>query len=333
PVVIGNGATPPPSVSWRAFRLAALVALLIWSAWVIGALWFLPLRGFPVVATVAYAAGSIYLIGTGARRCAARLTAVVTVVWCLAMRPSNDRPWTADQARLPEVTLAGDGLTVRGVRTCDYRSTTDYTVHHDDRDFDLRELETVWFIVEPFSTWSAAAHTFLSFGFSDGRYLAISVEIRKEVGEHFSPLAGIYRSYELTYVIGDERDLVRLRANYRKDDVYLYRARATREQARALFVSMLERSQRLHDRPEFYNTLTNTCTTNIVSHIRSIWPGRVPYSLDVLLPGNADRLAYDIGLIDDDAPFEVCRQRHRINDRSLLADQDADFSRLIRIGF
>ncbi|HEX2718606.1 MAG TPA: DUF4105 domain-containing protein [Gemmatimonadaceae bacterium] len=256
--------------------------------------------------------------------------AIAYAVVILPRRPSNDREWTRDQRALPRATFAGDSVRVRNVRDIRYRTTTDYDLALEDRAYDLRELESVWFVVEPFSGFRGPAHTFVSFGFRGGDYVAISVEIRKEEGERFSPLRGLLRSYELMYVVGDERDLVKLRANYRHDDVYLYRTTATAEKARALFVAMLERANELAEHPEFYNTLTSTCTTNIVRHVNEIAPKRVPFSYKVLLPAYADELAYEIGLLDTTVAFDSLRARAHINARAAKYADSADFSRLIR---
>ena len=178
--------------------------------------------------------------------------------------------------------------------------------------------------------WRGPAHTFLSFGFAGGAYVAISVEIRKEQGESFSPLGGLLRQYELIYVVGDERDLIGLRANHRHDDVYLYPIRTSKEKIRTLFVAMLERANQLAAHPEFYNTLTNTCTSNIVDHIDVITPGRIPFSYKTILPAYADDLAFDLGLIDTDSPRDQYRAAHRINDLAALHADAANFSEAIR---
>jgi hypothetical protein len=250
----------------------------------------------------------------------------------LSRQPSNDRDWAPDQTRLPVSAFAGDSVRIHNVRDIRYRSTTDFDIALDDRAYDLRRLESVWFIVEPFSGMKGPAHTFVSFGFDDGQYVAISVEIRKEKGEHFSALAGALRNYELMYVVGDERDLVKLRTNYRRDSVYLYRAVTTPARARALFVAMLTRANTLGEHPEFYNTLNNTCTTNIVRHVNEITPKRVPFSYKVLLPAYADELAYRVGLLDTTVPFETLRARAKVNERALRYADSASFSRLIRSG-
>lgn len=249
----------------------------------------------------------------------------------LFVHPSLDRDWTPDQVVLARATLSGNTATVTNIRNIEYRTTKDYDVHYYDKTFDLDTLDSVWYMVEPFSGHGAgAAHTLLSFGFEDGSYVAISVEIRKEKGESFSPVKGILRQYELVYVIADERDVIKLRSNYRKDDVFLYPVKTTKENMRKLFVSMLERANKLATEPEFYNTLTSTCTTNLVAHVNDIVPGRVPFSYKVLMPAYSDELARAIGLIDDSLSIEDLRAKYRINDRAELYADDPLFSEKIR---
>ena len=271
------------------------------------------------------------------RRRLLRITArifVIAVVSYLVLivlvRPSNNRDWTPDTQRTVSASFAGNSVQINNVRNARYRSTSDYDVHWEDRTYDLGKLESVWFMVEPFSDWRGPAHTMLSFGFGNGEYIAISVEIRKEKGESFSPVGGLLRQYELIYIVGDEHDLMGLRANYRHDDVYLYRMRATPEQARELFVSMLERANQVAKNPEFYNTLTSTCTTNIVEHINVMVPGRIPFSYKTLLPAYSDELAYDLDLIDTDLPRDKFRAAHQINAMAKLHAEKADFSEAIR---
>jgi len=246
-------------------------------------------------------------------------------------RPSNDRDWTADQERLPSAEFSGRRVAVHNVRHARYRSVDDYDVAWEDRAYDLDRLRSAWFLVEPFGAdWQGPAHTLMSFGFEGDDYLAVSVEIRKERGESFSPWKGLLRQYEIMYVVGDERDLIQLRTNHRRDPVYLYPIRAPRERIEQMFVGMLRRANRLREEPEFYNTLTSTCTTNIVRHVNELVPGRVPWSYKVLFPGYSDELAYDLGLIDTDLPFPEAKRRFRINDAALRAAGREDFSRRIR---
>jgi hypothetical protein len=248
---------------------------------------------------------------------------------CVVVQPSTERNWSRDQEVLPVAQLNGNLATIRNIRNFTYRTTDDYTPAYYDKTFDLNELESAWFVVEPFGK-GGAAHTFVSFGFGGNDFVAISVEIRKEIGESFSVFKGLMRQYEVMYVVGDERDLVKLRTNYRNDTVYLYPIRTTRQKMRAMFVSMLERANKLAREPEFYNTLTNTCTTNLVSHVNLITPRKVPFSFATLLPANSDRLAYDLGMLDTNLPFEEARRQFQINDLARRYADDPQFSVRIR---
>jgi hypothetical protein len=261
---------------------------------------------------------------------AAAILVVALAAWS-RVRPSNTRDWTPDNARLAWAELDGDSVVVHNVRNARYRTADDYTVAWEDRAYDLRRLRTAWYAVEPFEEdWRGPAHTFVSFGFDDGRFLAASVEIRKEKGETFSPLKGLLKRFELIYVLADERDVVTLRTSHRRDQVYLYPIRATPAQARAMLVDVLRRANELRERPEFYNTLTSNCTSNLVRHVNRIAPRRVPWSPRTLLPGYSDALAYDLGLIDTDLPFAQARERFHINERALKHADAPDFSLRIR---
>jgi len=261
------------------------------------------------------------------------LAATVVAIFGVArflIRPSNDRKWALDQAVLPVAELDDLPLvTIRNIRNFAYESQDRYTPAYYDKTFDLRKLDSAWFFVEPFGK-GGAAHTFVSFGFEDREFLAISIEIRKEVGESFSPLKGLLRQYEVMYVVGDERDLVKLRTNFRKDPVHLYRIQSTPERIQATFLSMLRRANDLREHPEFYNTATNTCTTNLVRHVNEITPERIPFSPSVLLPASSDRLAYDLGLIDRTLPFADTRRRALINAAAAKYADDPEFSLRIR---
>jgi uncharacterized protein DUF4105 len=259
------------------------------------------------------------------------LAVVVTIVAAsLLIRPSNDRDWSVDQAVLAHADIHPPLVTIHDIRNFSYITADRYVPSYYDKTFDLGKLDSAWFVVEPFGT-AGAAHTFVSFGFGEGDYVAISIEIRKEKGESFSPLKGLMRRYEIMYVVGDERDLIKLRSNYRNDPVHLYRVNTTPEKMRAMFLAMLQRANRLREKPEFYNTLTNTCTTNLVRHVNAITAKRVPFRLSVLLPAESDRLAYDVGLIGDPSvPFAQVRRAARINDRARRYANDPQFSKRIR---
>jgi len=254
---------------------------------------------------------------------------IATVIF-FGRTPSNDRDWSNDQALLPYAVFNKDTVKIFNIRNFSYASTTDYEIKYYDKTYNLDELTSIDYIVEPFEG-IGAAHTFISFGFKDEEYVAVSVEIRKEKGEMFSPLKGLFRSYELMYVIADEKDVINLRANHRKNNVYLYPVQINNENMKKLFVDVLTRANDLKEKPEFYNTLTNTCTTNIADHINNVSPNKIPWDVRLLLPKNSDALAYELGLIDSSLSLEELRTKHLINDKAELYVNDPNFSKLIRL--
>lgn len=262
------------------------------------------------------------------------LTTLIIVTYLVvhfSTKTSNTRNWNDDQAILPYAEINDNLVSIHNIRNFTYASTTSYTQNYYDKVFDVNKIKRAWYVVEPFSGIPGSAHTFLSFEFEGDQFVSISVEIRKEKGEAFHPVKGLFNKYELMYVIADEKDVIKLRTNYRKDLVYLYPAKTTQEKTRALFLDMIKRANELRDNPEFYNSITNTCTTNIVQHINRITPNRLPsFSLDILLPANSDELAYKYGLIDTDLPFEDARKKYFINDKALQYADDPDFSMKVR---
>lgn len=244
------------------------------------------------------------------------LALIPVFAYHFGVRPSNDRDWTPDQRVLPKVSIDGNVVRVENVRRAAYRSPADFDVAYRAGTFDADKLVRVWYMVEKFAEWEGMAHTLLCFELEGPEFVSVSVEIRKEAGESYSVLKGLFRRYELMYVIADEEDVIGLRAIHRKHDVYLYPVRAPKEAVRALFLDMMRRARTLEAEPEFYNSVTNTCTTNIVAHVRKIAPNSVPRSLKVLMPGYSDRLAYDLGLIGDSRPFEEIQRLHLISPRA-----------------
>jgi hypothetical protein len=202
---------------------------------------------------------------------------------------------------------------------------------YDDRTFDLRQLDAVD-LIAVYWAGEAIAHIMVSFGFA-GEHVAISIETRKEKGEAYSSLAGFFRRYELIYVVGDERDLIRVRTDYRQpqEQVYLYRTRASPATARRLFLEYVAKINRLKETPEFYNTLTTNCTTDVWMLVRAL-AGRLPLDWRILLSGYFPEYVYDLGSLDTRVPFAELKAASLINERAHGADHDPAFSARIREG-
>ena len=232
------------------------------------------------------------------------------------MAASNDRDWSLDQAILPYANIDRTLVTIHNIRNFIYRTTDDYTPGYYDKTFDLNKIKSLDYVVSPFSFWHAVAHAFLTFGFENGEHISISIEIRKKKGDVFSPFKGLFNAFEIMYVIADENDVIKLRTNIRKDKVYIYPIKASQEKIAALFVDMIKRANALKDFPEFYNTLSNSCTTNIAHHVNAISPKKIPWDPRIILAGYSDKLAYNLGLIDTKLSFRETRASCLLTDFS-----------------
>ena len=248
--------------------------------------------------------------------------------WWLSIRPSLDGVWRPEVAVMPRAIINGDCVRLVSFRNFDYRSTDDFTVRYEDREVCLTNLVSVDLFI---SYWhpGVVAHTFVSFCFDNAPPVCISIEVKPELGKSFSVIPSFFKQFLLIYVVGDERDLVRVRTNFRHEDVYLYHIRTTPESARQLFQIYLERINKLADHPEFYHLLKNSCTVNIVRYANAV--GRKGgFDYRHVLNGLVDRYLYAKGYLDTSLPFAELRRRSRINEAAQAADQAADFSERIR---
>jgi hypothetical protein len=253
-------------------------------------------------------------------------------LWWASIEPSNDRNWQPDVAVLPYAEMAGDIVTVRNIRDFVYRTETDYVPRYYDKTFDLNRLNSVD-LIAVYWMGDAIAHVMLSFGFAGKDYLCFSIETRKERGEDYSSIMGFFKQYELIYVAADERDLIRLRTDYRQppEDVYIFRTRVTPENARNLFMEYIKKMNSLRVKPEYYNTLTTNCTTNIVDHFRA-FGGKARYNWKILLSGYAPLYTYEMGGLDDVLPFDELKAKSYVNPKAQAIGGAPHFSEKIREG-
>ncbi|MFZ6747958.1 DUF4105 domain-containing protein [Undibacterium sp. Ren11W] len=258
---------------------------------------------------------------------------MLTLVWWSSVKPSNDRNWQEGVAVLPWAKIEGDLVTVHNIRNIDYLSETDYTVNYYDKSFDLRKLEGVD-VVTVHWMGPAIAHVFLSFAFAGDQHLAISIETRNQKGEGYSTLKGFFRQYELHYVVADERDVIRLRTNFRKnppEDVYVYRARGMNGDGQRLFLEYLTQINKLKTTPAFYNTLTTNCTTNIWLNSR-VNPDNLPLSWKILASGYLAEYLYENDRLETKGmSFAELQKQAWINPRAHAVDKADNFSQLIRM--
>jgi hypothetical protein len=288
---------------------AALLYLLV----TLGALWFLRRahRGL-VVAFVGFA---------------------IVALWWFSLAPSNNRAWRLDNAKTPYAEINGEQIAIRDLRNCTYRTEDSYTCDWETRFYNLADLRGL----DIFITWWGSpwiAHPIVSFDFGDENHVAMSIETRNVVGQGYSAIGGFFRQYTLAYIAADERDVIRLRTNYRKnEEVYLFRTRVKPPLVRAIFLDYLERANRLHVRPEWYNALANNCTTNIAVSVAEVRDMHVRLDWRILLNGKMDEMMYEDGeLVTGGLSFSELKDQAHINSAARSADDRLDFSKLIREG-
>jgi hypothetical protein len=319
-------------------RLIALIGFLCRAlivAWAILAIYYsnLPFSEVRLGLAAAFAAFAIWALWfSRQRRMRVAVFALLfgVVAWWISIPPSHDRNWRPEVAVLPRAVIDGDRVHLTGVRNFDYRTRSDFTVRYEERHLQLSHLTALDFYVSYF-TEGPVGHTFVSFIFDNTPPLSISIETRPEIGEGFAPVASLFKQFELIYIVGDERDLVRVRANYRGEPVYLYRLNTSVADARHLLLIYLRRINELADRPEFYNLLTNSCTINIVRYANAVGRGG-GFDIRHLLNGLIDGYLYYSGRIDATIPFDELRRRSLINESARQADASTDFSDRIRAG-
>jgi hypothetical protein len=252
------------------------------------------------------------------------------LIWWKSLSPSNDRNWADDVGRVAHGTIDRNHVTLHNVRTFEWRTTTDYTQRWETRHYDLERLVALDMIM---SYWSghAIAHTLISFGFDDGNHVVFSVEVRRERTEEFSEIGGFFKEFELSVIAAEERDIVRLRTNVRREKTYLYRLRIGPSAMRSLFLAYVDEANSLVNQPRFYQTLSGNCTILVYKMLRRI-VGPLPLSYRLWLSGYLPEYVYSVGGLDMRYPLEELRTMGYISERARNADLSLTFSDDIRRG-
>lgn len=319
----------------RRLAFAALCLLLLGcGAWAAAALYFDgPLHQWNVLLSgvflIAYLAALLRISGSARKSAGCLALFAVVLGWWLTLRPSNERDWSPEYALPPSAEIDGDRVVIHNYRNCDYRTEFDFTPRWETKTVHLSKIRGTDFFM---NYWGSPhiAHTLVSFDFGDDGRVCASIETRRKKGQTYSAVRGFFRQFELYYVLGDERDLIRLRTNYRKEDIYLYpMVRMTPERSRALFLSYLRAADDLSRTPRWYNAATSNCTTNIEGNAvacgaPTIWDWRI------LVNGHLDELLYQRGTIPTTLPFAEEKSRSLINRQALAMGAAVDFSEQIR---
>jgi hypothetical protein len=338
--VVETHSTQNQTVKWlRILGLAFVwLVLAILSLWAMAALYIdVRISALRLPLTIVYAAVLVAIVAKYKLRLRSALVCFacfcLVLVWWFSLKPTNTGDWQKDVDRPAWVQMNGDRLIIHNLRNCDYRTETNYSNCWSDTTVNLSDLRGADLF---FTTWGVKwiGHPILSFQFGDGQHVAFSIEARYKRDQDYSAILGFFRQYELIFVVADERDLVRLRTNFRKDEeVFLYRANLAPETARAIFLTYVEYLNQLKDHPNWYNALTRNCTTTLDKQIASEVAEPQPWNYQFLLNGTLDELLYDRGrLVTDGLSFPELKRHAHINAAARAAGNSPDFSALVRAG-
>jgi len=327
-------------LSWikTAWQIAAAIVIVLVAVWSAGVIYFcfdIPqsLRFWGMIVFVALMIGDA-VAGFKFRFCwlLAAVFELAIIVYFLSLTPQKVFAHTEFEPswrKMPAVSYAGSVAEIDNIRDFHYRSVDDFDICYLDDDFDLNQLESMWVAVSYWGGNQDIAHTMVSFGFADGRYLAVSNEIRLPVGVPQDFLRGLYKRYEIISIFGTETDLFRLRTDFRRESLYLYRTNATPEQSRTIFCYLAGRAEALRTEPEFYNSLTRNCTTSLAPALRLIDPS-FTHDIRLLLNGESDQLLFDLGYLahKNGESFDELKRRSLVQIQTGVPD--ADYSNAIR---
>ncbi len=249
-------------------------------------------------------------------------------LWWVGIKPSNERNWAGDVAHGVTGHKEGQAVTLHNVRNFAWLTDTQFIPRWEQRQYQLDTLVSVDVIS---STWSslAIAHTLVSFGFSDGQRVVFSAEIRREANEEFSEVAGFFKAYELVLIAADERDIIRLRTNMRKESVSLYALDIPHNVQKELFLGFVALGNELAGKPRFYNTLTTNCTT-VIFHLGRVLDPALAMDWRILLSGYVPDYLYNHRLIDTDKPLSLIRKQAQISQKGIRAGNSKHYSEIIR---
>lgn len=242
------------------------------------------------------------------------LLVIFLIIWFYSIPASLKSNYLEDFSHDSGISIQENIITLTNVRDWRYLDQEILSKNLIDRQINLDSLEKVWFVVEPFGKWDGIAHTFFIFDFTNQDPISFSIEARREIGEEYSPILGMLNQYELGYFWGQETDFLIRRATYLDHDLYMYPLQISNQSAKKLLITLAHETNKINQKPKYYNTLTSNCTNTLANIVNQIEPGIVPWHPARLLTGYADDYLYSLGLIPTDEDFVSITSRHYVTD-------------------
>jgi hypothetical protein len=292
---------------WQVLAKVAVVLSLFWVLW--GVWQWRPSIPFGVAAGIA----------------------VTMTVWFAFLPARNDRDWAPEYARTLTATIDGDRVTLENVRNFRWQTIDTAEEVWETRVFDAGTITSVDVYT---SVWGNPniAHVMVSFGFADGQHIAFSAETRRRVGQVYSTFGGFVREFELTLLAADERDLIWLRTDLRKERVSIFPLTLTPEMRRDLFLAFAAFADDLERQPQWYNTLLDNCTTVPLRIVRTL-SDRVSLDWRVLASGRLPAYLYDLGVLRPDLGLAEVEAKAVLPVFGPWPEDGLAYSRAIRAGW
>ena len=318
--------------------LILFLVLAYLSAWGSLALWFKA----PGPVAVSWAlAGAFAALGVGtlvALFTAARLRWLfvfglcfgVLMIWWTSLTPPRDGNWSPDVAQQTTGTIDGDILTLENVRAFNWRSTDDFDEIWVTRSYDMSQITSVDLFM---SYWAgpSMAHLMVSYGFADGTNLAWTVEVRREIGGSFSPVADYFKANTMAVIASEERDVVGLRTNIRKERVQLFRLKGQPEAARNMLTAYVDLANSVAEAPKWFHSVFSNCSLTVVDLARSVGIN-LPLDYRVIVNGYFPEYLYERGAMSTEHTLEDLYSLGAVSARGQAAGLTDGFSAALREG-
>jgi len=254
---------------------------------------------------------------------------IILIAW-QQITPTHNKLWADNLSQLPSVTLQGKTIHIQNIRDFIYQSETDYTVNYIDKTYQLSELTELDYILSFWDNNEAIAHTMFSFGFKNDEHLVISVEVRHKKGEEYGGFSGLYKQFELIYILATERDIIQLRTNFRQEEVYRYPIKLPQTAIQTLFNTIITRVNSIHETPEFYNTLSQNCFTSLAADFWSLGDNKSRLDYRMLANGFSDEMLYERGRLKSKLSFADTKKKSHINQYTEPNIYNPHYSKQIR---
>jgi len=238
---------------------------------------------------------------------------VILLISVALREPSLSRSWDEDVRVLAGVDISiDDSVTLRQIRDWSYTIGSIKEKQRFDATFDPDDIVDMWMYEQVLDPSGLIAHTFLVFEFDESygreRYLGLSVETRRELGEKYSIVGGALRAFEITHIWATEKDLVTRRVQFLDYPLTRYRLNIPAEYRAEIFLKFVQETQSLASVPQWYNTASNNCTSSLIKYVNDVEPDAIPLHYSYAFTGRVDDYLEQLGYMASEDSLHITRE-------------------------